>query len=386
MISISITASASRRLLLVLKKTILNVNVRTSTSTMLFALGSNGSGQLGLGHDEDMATPQNVPAQSLELDVSSKIRRLAAGGNHTVVLSSDGRAFGAGDNSDGRCGTETYEISSEFREIHALGDQSSQWENVAATWSATIIVQKGGEEVWVCGSGDSGELGLGDGVREAKHLTRIPDFPPTGTRIAQVVACMAHVVAVLDNGGVYGWGKGRKGQLGDAGNDSWTPKRMSGLQFKVERAVCGKDFTCLFGDSRDGEVQMLGPDGRDRFNMKASAPSRVPGWKDVCASWGSVFVLQGNGRLLAWGRDDHGQLPVQDLPDIAMVAAGSEHCLALTLDGRVLAWGWGEHGNCGEHTDAKGDVKGKWNELTASGDVARIFSGCATSFILTAKT
>jgi protein ATS1 len=353
---------------------------------MLLALGSNGSGQLGLGHDEDKATPQSVPAESLGLDVSSTITQLAAGGNHTVALSSDGRAFGAGDNSDGRCGTENYEISSKFREIHALGDQSSRWEDVAATWSATILVRNGGEGVWVCGSGDSGELGLENGVREAKHLVRIPDFPPTGARVVQVVACMAHVVAVLDDGGVYGWGKGRKGQLGDVQADSWTPRRVSGLQFKVERAVCGKDFTCLFGNPRDGEVQMLGPDGRDRFNLKASAPSRVPGWKDVCASWGNVFVLQENGRLLAWGRDDHGQLPAQDLPGIAMVAAGSEHCLALTLDGKVLAWGWGEHGNCGEHTDARGNVKGKPNELTVFGDVAGIFSGCATSFILTAKT
>jgi protein ATS1 len=353
---------------------------------MLFALGSNGSGQLGLGHHEDMATPQGVPAESLGLDVSSNIRQLAAGGNHTVILSSDGRAFSAGDNSDGRCGTEDREVSSKFREIHALGDQSSQWEDAAATWSATMLVRKGGEEVWVCGSGDSGELGLGDGVREAKHLTKIPDFPPRGTRVMQVMACMAHVVAVLDDGGVYGWGKGRKGQLGDVGADSWTPRRVSGLQFKVERAVCGKDFTCLFGNARDGEVQMLGPDGRDRFNLKSSTPLKVPGWKGVCASWGNVFVLQDNGRLLAWGRDDHGQLPVREMPDVAMVAAGSEHCLALTLDEKVLAWGWGEHGNCGEPTDAKGDVKGKWNELTVSGGVTGIFSGCATSFIMTAQT
>lgn len=353
---------------------------------MLFALGSNGSGQLGLGHDEDMATPQSVPADSLGLDCSSMIKRLAAGGNHTVVLSSDGRAFSAGDNSDGRCGTEEFELSSRFREIHALGDKNSRWEDAAATWSATILVRNGGQEVWVCGSGDSGELGLGDGVREAKQLIRILDFPPAGTRVVQLEACMAHVVAVVDDGAVYGWGKGRKGQLGDGGHDSWTPRKVSGLQFRVERAVCGKDFTCLFGNSRVGEVQMLGPDGRDRFNLKASAPLRVPGWRDVCASWGNVFVLQENGKLLAWGRDDHGQLPAREMPEIAMVAAGSEHCLASKLDGTVLAWGWGEHGNCGEHTDAKGDVKGTWNELTVPGVVRGIFSGCATSFILTAQT
>lgn len=133
-------------------------------------------------------------------------------------------------------------------------------------------------------------------------------------------------------------------------------------------------------------MAMLGPTGRDRFNIKASSPSEVPGWKDISSSWGNVFVLRDTGRLTAWGRNDHGQLPPDGLPPIAKIAAGSEHCLALTLDGKVLAWGWGEHGNCGEHIDEKCDVKGKCNELVIPGRVTGIFAGCATSFISTDDT
>lgn len=354
---------------------------------MLFALGSNGSGQLGLGHDEDVSTPHRVSSKTLDQDPSSTIKRLAAGGNHTVVLYSNGRAFSSGDNSDGRCATDVVGSLGEFREIGSQESLTTQsWEDVAATWSATILSRDQGREVWVCGAGGNGELGLGEGVLEARQLTQVPDFPPEGTQVLQLAACVAHVVAVLSDGQVWGWGKGRKGQLGEVAQDAWIPRRIDGATFKVSRAVCGKDFTCLSGDKEAGDVTMLGPNGRDRFKIKATAPSEVPGWEDISSSWGNVFVLRSTGRLTAWGRDDHGQLPPEELPSIAKVAAGSEHCLALTTDGKVLAWGWGEHGNCGEHLDEKCDVKGKWNELVVPGRVTGIFAGCATSFISTVDT
>ena len=354
---------------------------------MLFALGSNGSGQLGLGHDEDVSTPHCILPKTLDHDFSTTIKRLAAGGNHTIVLYSNGRAYSSGDNSDGRCATDGIGPLGEFREIAGPASLAAQsWEDVAATWSATILTRNQGREVWVCGAGGSGELALGEGVLEARQLTKVPNFPPEGTQVSQLAACMAHVVAVLTNGQIWGWGKGRKGQLGEVAQDAWTPRRIDGVTFQVSRAVCGKDFTCLFGDKGTGDVAMLGPNGRDRFDIKAKAPSELPDWKEVSSSWGSVFMLRETGQLMGWGRNDHGQLPPQLLPPITKVAAGSEHCLALTIDGKVLAWGWGEHGNCGEHVDEKCDVNGKWNELVVPGRVTGIFAGCATSFISTADT
>lgn len=253
--------------------------------------------------------------------------------------------------------------------------------SVAATWNATILTN--GRQVFSCGFGNSGELGLGPGVTTAEGLTQIEGFPPAGTTVQKLASCMGHVVAVLSNGQVWGWGKGRKGQLGAPMENRWKPSKIQDIPIFVVDAVCGKDFTCVFGHPSKGELLLLGPAGNDRFGVGKSAPSSVLGWKQAGASWGSVFVLLESGLLTAWGRDDHGQLPPSNLPPLTAFAAGSEHCLGVTDTGDVLAWGWGEHGNCGSPSDRDGDVKGECNSICASCPTAAVFAGCATSFLVT---
>ncbi|KAK8192511.1 alpha tubulin suppressor [Zalaria obscura] len=344
----------------------------------IYALGSNGSGQLGLGHLEDVSKPTLLDV-SLGLKATD-IKSIVAGGNHTLILTYSGDVYATGSNNGQRCGldgnTEEYttlqkvEIPSNDRISHC-----------AATWEASVLVTAD-NSVLVCGLGPKGELGLGQGWTNASKLHAIHEFPPAGATVVDLAACMGHVVAVLSNGEVYGWGVGRNGQLGQPYEDVWAPRKLEGVTFKAVRAVCGKDFTCIFGALKEGEFVLLGPK-RDRFSLKASLPARIPEWKDVSASWGSIYVLLPSGKLLAWGRDDHGQLPPVDIPPLQAMRAGSEHVVALTTSGDVLAWGWGEHGNCGPETDDRSDVKGRWNVLKLDGEVLFLGGGCATTWIVT---
>lgn len=339
----------------------------------LYAFGSNGSGQLGIGHAEDVSAPQQV------ID-SGSVQRIACGGNHSVIRSGETHIATAGDNSDGRCFTASSKSTS--IPFFTFSEEYSQ-ALVAATWSASLICSDG--TIYACGSGNAGELGLGKGIEFAERPQAIPTFPPNGTKIIKIAACMAHVVVILTNGEAWGWGKGRKGQLGEPAETVWKPRRIESIDFFATDVVCGKDFTCIFGRQTTGELRLLGPNSNDRFGIKTNAPVAVPGWKEVAASWGSVFVLSEYGEVTAWGRNDHGQLPPFGLPLLKSIAAGSEHCLGLTVDGKVLAWGWGEHGNCGKPTDAKGDVKNGWNEIVVPQPALTIFAGCATSFIVAGK-
>ncbi|RDW89373.1 RCC1-containing protein [Coleophoma cylindrospora] len=360
--------------------------------TTLYAIGSNGSGQLGIGHKEDVSVPKPVLFDpTLQLKPITQIR---AGGNHTLFITSTGELFSSGDPSSGArglsSGTEISDLSVRKICLSAEADAVISRSHTcfgAATWEASIIVQKDetgrATKVYSIGIGNKGELGLGELLFRSSKAELIKDFPPGDLEVVDVAASVTHVVAVLSNGDVYGWGNGRKGQIGLPEGIIHSPRKIEGLPFKVVKAVCGREFTYLLGGSSDGRHAIL---GSDKWEIRSSAPQSVGGWKDAGAGWGSIVVLLDDGSLLSWGRNDHGQQRPTDMPPVAQIAIGSEHSLALTNEGDVLAWGWGEHGNCGPST-INGDVKGTWNVI-ASGKylppgsaISYIGAGCATSWV-----
>lgn len=387
----------------------------TGKTPILYALGSNGSGQLGIGHDQDVSIPRQVLFSPPDASPTSPIIRVAAGGNHTLLLAADGTLYRAGDASAGACGpsatssagagagVDPVTTSHVARRVASLGGDAPV-QLAAATWEASVIVQRrqtrGDDDdaddaiVSTFGAGAKGELGLGQFIIRTPTISRVStsSFPPAGVSVVDLAASMSHVVAVLSNGTAWGWGSGRKGQLGaDAAKATadgvvHEPRRIEGVGFPVARAVCGREFTVLFGGpgpDEGGEVLVL---GADKAGVRSSAPARVAGWRDVGASWGGVYVLRGDGTLLSWGKDDHGQLAPAGLPPLAKMAVGSEHVVALTEDGDVLSWGWGEHGNCGPQVE-NGDVKGRWNTIASKkyippgSDIVAIGAGCATSWV-----
>ncbi|KAH6654235.1 RCC1 domain-containing protein [Truncatella angustata] len=367
----------------------------------LFALGSNGSGQLGIGHKEDVSVPKPVIFHCEP--PSDAIVKVAAGGNHTIILTESGEAYWSGDSSKGACGITTISTAdnAQFEELvlsetEALGPIAL----VACTWESSTFVVKDDNgratKVYSCGIGEHGQLGF-----EAKGIVEpklVPNFPPPETEVVRLAAGLAHVVAVLSNGEVCGWGNGRKGQLGQlvALNDGTSPVpvvhlaphqigHVSGVDFQVVDVVCGQYSTALIGNPEQGKMVVL---GADKWGLKSNALSALPDWTLISGSWGSIYVLKSDGTLSAWGRNDHGQLPPPEIPKLKHIQAGSEHVLAITENEEAITWGWGEHGNCGPQTEGKsGDVKGRWNVIASSSNlpegsrITTIGAGCATSWI-----
>ena len=386
----------------------------------LFAFGSNGSGQLGLGHVEDLAVPEKClfddgddGAEPSSIMDKEDVVRIAAGGNHTLVLFGNGAVYAAGYNVDGRCGTSNQretsaESASRFRRICATdgeGSTYSVFRNVSTTWEGSFLitsssgsgsVEADGDIILALGSGGKGELGLGNTqVQAATTSTRIPDFPPLGTRVISIASGMGHTAVVLSTGEVYGWGGARKGQLGDAAKAqkiAWSPVRVENVPFRATDVACGREFTVVSGDKSRGEFMILGSLD-DKWGILSRQPVRLPPYDSLFAGWHGVYVHQNDGfspSVTAWGRDDRGQLPPSDLPSPKKLAVGSEHALALLDERNVVAFGWGEHGNCGSETDAQGNVQGRFNKIHMSSEIddgskriVGIGAGCATSWIIT---
>ncbi|KAI4239945.1 MAG: hypothetical protein LQ352_007762 [Teloschistes flavicans] len=352
----------------------------------LFALGSNGSGQLGIGHtnDENNAQQCRLLINGPEDDEfwPSPIRMVKGGGNHTLVLLEDGSLFVSGNIEINETGLDalTGPISS-FKRVPNTVFDGKKVKLCSALWNSSIIVTED-DDIYTVGSGSKAERGMGHGVLGASE--KLNRFLPPGEHVVDLASGMAHTIIVLSKGDVWGWGNGRKGQIGEPAGIVWKPRKIEDISFKVVRAVCGRDFSYLMGDPSNGHHAIF---GSDKWNVRSDAPVAMPDWLDIGASWGSIFVLNRSGRLHAWGRNDHGQLGAAKYPDpIKAIAAGSEHAVILTQNGAVAFCGWGEHGNCGPRTDPQGDVKEWFQHFPPyvprkSFKVLGIAAGCATSFV-----
>lgn len=413
----------------------------------VFAFGSNGSGQLAIGHTEDVSTPTECLFTSPA--PTDKITKIAAGGNHTLLLTDSGHVHATGCNTDKRCGPSQIQNPQDKDKDQDQDARESQIEEnilrfrrliltdpvttenvdtfkcISTTWEGSILVSSAGDKVFVLGSTPKGELGLGnDLVATNPSPTQIfvepglsiPDFPPSRTTVVSVASGMGHTVAILSSGEVYGWGGSRKGQLGESLKKEkivWRPAKVEGIPFLATGAVCGREFTVILGRRSAGEFVILGDEGnrwgimRIPESLRFAAEGSGGGWSeyiDIGASWHDIYVhassshsdsdigfdslnARAAGSLIAWGRNDRGQLPPPDLPPLSEIGVGSEHVLALLENGDVATFGWGEHGNCGPDTDARGNVAGKYNLIPLPGDVsgARVVgvgAGCATSWVI----
>jgi protein ATS1 len=358
----------------------------------LFALGSNGRGQLGIGHEDDTSTPHLCIFD--ENDVKSishedRIVKIVAGGNHTVVLLESGAVFAAGCNEGRQCGLPLRIVqTSRFKRtmVRDLEDeddtsQGLRFVDVSATWEATFLLDAQGR-VFSFGTGSKGELGRGEQMIAADETrdTPLPVFEIGKSKIRRLYSGMRHSVAITENGEVYGWGSCRKGELGvDLQHRKvlWRPEKLS-VPFQCQEVCIGRNFTVVFGAAA---CQVLGQDQ----GLKGVVGLKYPPSGAIDAGWSTVYALS-DKRVRAFGRNDRGQFPSDDLPDLLRFAAGSEHCVGLISTGQTVAWGWGEHGNCGQPTDSRGNVAGRWNMLDVPLNeeevITDVAAGCATSFIV----
>ncbi|MCJ1449922.1 hypothetical protein MMC28_000250 [Mycoblastus sanguinarius] len=350
----------------------------------LYAFGSNGSGQLGIGSKDDTSIPKICLFNS---EIPGQPSTIVAGGNHTLLLFDEGTLYSSGSPCDGKAPKESSLDSISIFQKSYISALDRKVKSCSALWDASVFVivdtnHKNEENhVYTAGLGSKDEQDAGE-FSASIGLHRLQQFPIDSPKIVDVASSVDHTVVVTPDGDVYGWGNGRKGQLDKPAEVVWAPRKFQKMGFRVVRAVCGRDFTYLVGEPSNGRHAVL---GSDKWGTRSLAPASVPDWKEIGATWGSIFVLDSSGRLKSWGRNDHGQLAPPDLPLIEDLAAGSEHTVALTKEGQVISWGWGEHGNCGVDRDENGDVKGKWNKIPTEkyGKVLGIGAGCATSFFWT---
>lgn len=175
--------------------------------------GNNTYGQLGDGTSTRRTRPVNVILPSNATAVA-----VAAGGEHSMILTDQGLVYTFGRNTFGQLcdGTMTDKRTPQRTMVRDI-------ESIDGEGPFSLMLRKAGatSDVLTCGYDGHGELG--DGL-PLQHQAR-PVQPVTGvgplTNIVRIAAGHFHVVAVDGSGRTWVWGDNTNGQLGTGASGSY---------------------------------------------------------------------------------------------------------------------------------------------------------------------
>lgn len=316
------------------------------------AWGRNAFGQLGDGSTTNQLVP--VPVTGL-----TGIKDVVPGGGQTLFLCADGTVWGCGAGFFGLLGQTHLGICPMPVRVEGVEGVVNL---VSGGGHALALLEDG--SVWSWGRDDYGQLGDGPdpdhvpGRAQREHAGRSYWARPRPTRIhglggiRALAAGGGHSVAVLDDGSMVSWGDNDRGQLGDGTtNHRPNPGAVTGLS-GVVAAACAYHHTLALRD--DGKVWAFGINDRGQLGDGTTEhkylPVPVNGLSDVKAlsaaggggeanpgNYGHNLALLGDGTVLAWGCNDHGQLglgtathsqltpvPVPGLRGIGQITTGGE--------------------------------------------------------------
>ncbi len=201
------------------------------TNGELWAVGLNNKGQLGNGDDTGanklipVAVKQSNPDGNGPPVPMTEVDQVSAGATHTMILKENGDLWAVGDNEFGQLGDNTTENKSIPVAVKtSTGEPMTGVAQVSAGGQHSMILKTNGD-LWAVGRNHNGQLG--DGTTD-QRLTPVavkqsnPDGngPPVPmTEVAQVSAGGSHTIIVKENGTIWAVGSNSDGQLGN-GRDS----------------------------------------------------------------------------------------------------------------------------------------------------------------------
>ncbi|KAL4956181.1 regulator of chromosome condensation 1/beta-lactamase-inhibitor protein II [Aspergillus filifer] len=215
--------------------------------------------------------------------------------------------------------------------------------------------------VYVCGEGSSGELGLGVGknVIDVKRPRLNPHLLPDSTGVVQVVVGGMHCVALTHDNKILTWGVNDQGALGR--DTTW-----DGGYKDMDKAASDSD-------SESDEGADLNPHECTPTAIPSNAFPEGTSFVEVAAGDSSSFALTDDGQVYGWGtfRSNDGILGfdastrvqttptlVPALKKIKHLVCGDNHVLALNDKGAVFSWGSGQQNQLGRRIIERNKLNG----------------------------
>jgi alpha-tubulin suppressor-like RCC1 family protein len=330
------------------------------------AWGLNTDGRLGVG---DMNSPVNWAKAVQGIPIGVTVDGLSAGGTHSLILAG-GEVYAAGSDRFGQLGQGAVNGANKAS-FTPVVTPSSTPVAVAAGGNHSLIVTAAGE-VFACGDNTYGQLAQPAAIASLGTWSEVI-FPGLSTKIVSVVAGADHNLAVDEDGGVWVWGRNDSGQLGKNTRTSAdrTPVRI--LSSGAKSLAAGYAHSLIL--KQDGSVlgfgrNTLGQTGHSSGTSYAKIPTPISGLsgiRSIAAGTDSSFAIDQAGQLRSWGYNAYGELllgnaspssspavygptPSPIATNVSNVAGGGYSSLAVGAQG-VIFGGRNDVGQAGNGPD-----------------------------------
>jgi alpha-tubulin suppressor-like RCC1 family protein len=342
------------------------ISTASDTSTALDSWGDNSAGELGDGSLTQSVVPTLADTSA---EGTATITAIAAGGRHDLALLANNTVLAWGDDTDGQLGNGSASANDDAETPTVVPNLTDVVAVAAGGQFSLALLSNGTVDAW----GDNSKGQLGDGSTTDSDVP----VPVKGLTGATSISAGDQVsLAVLGNGTVKSWGFNNDAQLGDGTKkNSDVPVAVTGLT--GVHAVSAGTFHAL-ALLNNGTVEAWGDNSSDELgDGQDGGLSAVPvavvglsGVTAVAAGENHSAALLSNGTVDAWGEnnffelgrpqanspggfnDSDVPLAVPDVSNATAIAAGPLYNLTLSDKGTVEAWGDNAFGQLGNDSDA----------------------------------
>lgn len=342
----------------------------------LYTWGCGARGQLGTGSLQDSWVPKVVRMPSGRL-----VKSIGCGRDHCIAVTYDGNAYAWGKGDKGQLGVGRNEDTATPKAVHIHNVLSCA---AGEDHSGAICRGEEDNELWMWGATELGKLGLGEAqltsadsvpvairsLAKSENSYKVPISLSCGQYHTAVI-CAREKDDESDRvaGRVWTFGAGWFGRLGHNNMENqYEPKMVSSLVTSIQSVHCGAYHTCALSYERgmmndNGELTGdLWVWGRNRCiceHEHAKVPTKFmqidgqPKVTCVATSDMTTMLVTAAGLVYAWGDNRHGQIGleggkkespqpeiIRNLPQPPiLMSAGPAHMVVYARNKAMMAWG-----------------------------------------------
>jgi len=307
------------------------------TDGTIYGTGANGLGELGLGN---VITPRNT-LQLMTNSTGKTPKEISCGANHSIVFMTDGAIYGTGYNNVGQLGLGNTTNSFTTLQLMTIPSEKTPKEISCNPYSTIVLMTDG--TIYGTGLNSGGELGLGNVITPQTTLQLM--LNSTEKTPTMISSGSSHTIVLMTDGTLYSTGVNTNGQLGIGNTTSpqTTLQLMTNTSGKTPVAIHGgTSYTIVL--MSDGTIYGTGLNSTGQLGLgfftqfttlteitSISSVRRLPS--------SSVYLNSPNIQMICFKKDsqiltDKGYILIQNLRKGDLVKTVSNGYVAIHMLGR----------------------------------------------------